>query len=130
MKNVVLGAGRYFFGDVTGRDALVSVPCRACLFYTDAGDEIEVASGGSSCYDESVIGALGVIGFDEISGGADFDECVEFTAGGLVFELSSPAVVTAENDFFESAGVCAVSFARENGLNFLSTENDFENAGC
>lgn len=127
MKKRVLGAGRYFFGDVTRvADPVVFVKCRASLFYTDGGDEIEVASGGSGLYDVAVIGRLGVCEFEKIGAADEFDECLEFCPGGLVFEVADRAVVFAADDYFEVSDVFTVSFARDCGLKFTSTDAEFE----
>lgn len=122
MKKITIPAGRYYFGDVTGvSPALVAIPCRASIFYSDDGAyEIEVAGGGATCYDENAFGVLGLVTFEN-TGLDEFD-----TDYYPVFEITESTEVIFDFDYFEIVGVMKISFARENGLLFTSTSDEFD----
>jgi len=125
MVKIVAPAGRYFVGDVSGLTRpLVAIPARASVFYSDAGDvEVEIAGGAATCYDENAFGVFGVIEFEN-TGLDDLD----FPYESRAFELTAPTEIIFDFDYLEIVGVMKFSVARENGLLFTSTDDEFENA--
>lgn len=124
---LVLPAGRYYVGDVSGVSRpYVAIPARASVFYSDcSGVEVEIAGGASSCYvDDEAFGVFGVVEFASVSGPFGFDE---FSAGEFgCFEIAEPTEVIYNFDYLEIVGVMTFSFARDCGLRFTSTEDEFE----
>jgi len=122
MVKIVAPAGRYFVGDVSGLTRpLVAIPARASVFYSDDGAvEIEIAGGGSTCYDENAFGVFGVIEFEN-TGLDDLD----FPYESRAFELTAPTEIIFDFDYLEIVGVMKFSVARENGLLFTSTDDEF-----
>ena len=121
MVKISVPAGRYFVGDVSGLvRPIVAIPARASVFYDDAGGfEVEIAGGGSSGFvDENAFGVFGLIEFEN-TGLTDDD----FDFGG--FELTEATEVLFDFDYLEIVGVMKFSVARENGLKFTSTDDEF-----
>ena len=125
-SRVSLPVGRYFVGDVSGVSRpLVAIPARASVFYDDEMSvEVEIASGGSSCYDVDAFGVFGVCEFEKM--GAVFDEFENGSYG--CFEITETTEILYHFDYLEIVGVMKFSIARENGLLFTSTDDEFETA--
>jgi len=119
MVKIVAPAGRYFVGDVSGLTRpLVAIPARASVFYSDDGAvEIEIAGGAATCYDENAFGVFGVIEFEN-TGLTDDDFYT-------VVDLAGPTEILYDFDYLEIVGVMKFSVARENGLLFTSTDDEF-----
>ena len=122
---ITLPAGRYFVGDVTGVSRpWVAIPARASVFYSDDSREVEIAGGGSTCYDDEAFGIFGVVDFDAIA-----DDYGDFLDGELgCFELTEPADVLFNFDYLEVVGVMKFSVARDAGLKFTDTDEAFDGA--
>ena len=123
-SRVSLPVGRYFVGDVSGVSRpLVAIPARASVFYSDDGSaEIEIAGGGSCMPDENAFGVFGVCEFEKMG----FDEFENGSFG--CFEITEPTEILSHFDYLEIVGVMKFSVARENGLLFTSTDDEFETA--
>jgi hypothetical protein len=124
IMKITIPAGRYYFGDISGvSPALVAIPCSASIFYSDdSAFEIEVAGGGSTCYDENAFGVFGLVAFENT--GLDDDEFDSDFAS--TFEVTESTEVIFDFDYFEIVGVVKFSFARDCGLLFTSTSDEFE----
>jgi hypothetical protein len=125
---VSLPVGRYFVGDVGGVSRpLCAVPARASVFYDDeTWVEVEIASGGSTCYDENAFSVFGVCEFEKMVENGVFDEFENGSYG--CFEITEPTEILYHFDYLEIVGVMKFSIARENGLLFTSTDDEFETA--
>ena len=121
MVKISLPAGRYFVGDIAGLTRpIVAIPARSSVFYDDEGGfEVEIAGGGSCMPDEDAFGIFGLIEFEN-TGLTDDD----FDFGG--FEVNEATEVHYDYDYLEIVGVLKFSVAREAGLKFTSTEEEFE----
>jgi hypothetical protein len=121
MVKITIPAGRYYVGDVAGlTKPLVAIPARSSVFYDDEGGfEVEIAGGGSCMPDEDAFGIFGLIEFEN-TGLTDDD----FDFGG--FEVNQSTEVLFDFDYLEIVGVMKFSVAREAGLKFTSTEEEFE----
>jgi hypothetical protein len=118
MVKISVPAGRYFVGDVSGLTRpVVAIPARASVFYSDCGAEIEIAGGASTCYDENAFGVFGVIEFENT--GLDDDDFY------TVVELTEPTEILYDFDYLEIVGVMKFSIARDAGLLFTSTDDEF-----
>lgn len=124
---VSLPVGRYFVGDVSGVSRpLMAVPARASVFYSDdCSVEVEIAGGGSSCYDENAFGVFGVCEFEKMVALNIFDEFENGSFG--CFEITEPTEILYHFDYLEIVGVMKFSFARSLDLKFTSTDVEFEN---
>ena len=122
---ILVPAGRYFVGDVSGLTRpVVAIPARASVFYSDCGHfEIEIAGGASTCYDENAFGVFGVIEFEN-TGLVDAD----FPYESCAFELTAPTEVEFDFDYLEIVGVMKFSIARDAGLLFTATDDEFAGA--
>ena len=127
-SRVSLPVGRYFVGDVSGVSRpVVAIPARASVFYDDEmGVEVEIASGGSSCYDVDAFGVFGVCEFEKMVEMNVFDEFENGSFG--CFEITENTEIVYHFDYLEIVGVMKFSIARENGLLFTSTDDEFETA--
>ena len=126
-SRVSLPVGRYFVGDVGGVSRpLVAVPARSSVFYDDDSSvEVEIAGGGSSCYDDEAFSVFGVCEFEKMVALNVFDEFENGSFG--CFEITEPTEILYHFDYLEIVGVMKFSFARLLGLKFTSTDVEFEN---
>jgi hypothetical protein len=125
-SRVGLPAGRYFVGDVGGVSRpVVAIPARASVFYDDEMNvEVEIAGGGSTCYDENAFSVFGVCEFEKMVALNIFDEFENGSFG--CFEITEPTEIVYHFDYLEIVGVMKFSLCRENDLLFTSTESEFE----
>jgi len=127
-SRVSLPAGRYCVGDVSGVSRpLVAIPARSSVFYSDdCSVEVEIAGGGSTCYDVDAFGVFGVCEFEKMVALNIFDEFENGSFG--CFEITENTEILYHFDYLEIVGVMKFSIARENGLLFTSTDDEFETA--
>ena len=124
---IFVPAGRYFVGDVSGLTRpVVAIPARASVFYDDKSRvEIEIAGGGSCSPDENAFGVFGVIEFEN-TGLTDAD----FPYESRAFEVTETTEIIFDFDYLEIVGVMKFSIARDAGLLFTATDDEFaENLG-
>ena len=116
---IVIPAGRYFVGEVTGLvRPIVAIPARASVFYDDSGEfEFEIAGGGSCMPDENAFGVFGLIEFEKTGLDDDFY---------CVIDLPAETEVVFDFDYFEIVDHLKISVCRDAGLKFTDPDEAFD----